>query len=620
MIQLEPIKASEGAKYLGDFMDELPTNCLLDKGRTGCGGTELAIECEKDMIIVMPFVSLIKNKVFQHNEEETKILGIYSAVGISKDDIQPATDKEIIEYVKNRTKRKLLVTYDSLGRLINLLFSHGIDVFNVFPALIDEWHLLFNQYVFRNRAIKGVLSLIPKFKEYTYMTATPIEEEFLLEELKDVPVQRVIWKNTVRVTVNSQPTNSPLKAVSNLAIYKVRGEILGNLHFFVNSVEFIAAVIKKAQLRPEQVRIVCSKNDRPGKGNKTNQTKLGTNYPIAETTDPVKMINFYTATCFEGSDIYDKDGRTYIVSDKNKSHTLMDISTLFVQICGRIRDSAYNKEVTHIYSETRYSGDQTLDEFIYSSKKVLDEAESLVAEVNNMSEENRKKVIKPLMKELNTKYITNIDNELVIDRNLIKVDIMNFKITKQLYQTSVYLESEYRSNNFDVNSEYPLIFPTDKLAKSSKAKVSFKDVFLEYAAIKEAQKGMIYFPSEYDRQSIIEQEKPLVKEAYDILGVERVKQINYIVTNIKRELLKVSDTSMNHKIVKCLKDAGVGEGTTILTSIIKDMLQRIYDSLEIKTTATETDIKKWFDAEKCWPKIDGISTECYKIKKLKLIY
>ncbi|MDF9830032.1 hypothetical protein [Parabacteroides sp. PF5-6] len=615
----EIIYAPEKTKYLGDFMSKLPTKCLLDKGRTGCGGTELAIRCEKDMIIVMPFVSLIKNKLFQHNETETKILGVYSSFGLSKDDIQPATDEEIVEYVKTQSKRKLLVTYDSLSRLVKLLLDNDIEVFHTFGILVDEWHLLFNQYVFRNCAIKRVLNTVSDFEEYTYMTATPIEEEFLLEEMKDIPVKQVKWENTKEVTVYSKPTNSPTKTVCYLIVNALNGKILGNLHIFVNSVDFIAKVIKDTGIRPEHVRVICSKNNNPGKGKKKNQTKLGNDYPIAETTDPVKKINFYTSTCFEGCDIYDPEGKTYIVSDKNKSHTLMDISTLFIQICGRIRDSEYNTHVTHIYSETRYSGNVTLEEFTQSSYKVLAESESLVEEVNAMSETNRKKVIKSLLKEMDIKYLSVIDDKLVIDKNLIKVDIMNFKITKHLYQLRLRVETAYSQSGFKVKSLSPHIFETDKIAANPKAKVSFMDLFLEYATIRDSLAGLIYFPNGEDRLSIIEKTKPMLKEAYELLGVDRVKCLKYHVGNIRRELTRLSDTSMDNKIVKCLKEEGIGEVMDVPSSKIKKTLQGIYNSLGKRLTAKATDIENWFDAEKFTLKIDGKSTECYHIKRRKLI-
>ncbi|WP_255489399.1 DEAD/DEAH box helicase family protein [Dysgonomonas sp. 216] len=328
------IQAKKDCEYLNEFMSELPVNCLFDKGKTGCGGTSIAIENDKNTIIAMPYVNVIKNKVAQYPNEkcDNKLLGIYE--GVTKD--------EILDYIRKNKIKKFAVTYDSLERLINLLQEEtDINVYKEFFLLVDEWHILFNSYAFRNKAVKRLLNHARRFKEVTYMTATPIEEEFILRELKNLPVIEVQWDNVTTVDIKLVVTNQPIRVVCDLINRAIRTQIFGNLHFFVNSVDFIADVIQKTKLLPEQVRVVCSKNEKSGKGNKSNQKKLGDNYLIEDTTTQAKLINFYTSTSFEGCDIYDKNGKTYIVSDRRKSHTLLDISTLIIQICGRIRDSDY---------------------------------------------------------------------------------------------------------------------------------------------------------------------------------------------------------------------------------------------------------------------------------------
>ena len=166
----EIIQAPENAIYLSDFMTGLPANCLFDKGRTGCGGTTIAIEDEKDTIIAMPYVNMIKNKQEQHKN----LLGIYQ--GVEK--------AEIIDYLQTHEIKKIAVTYDKLDFLVNLLQTHKFDPYKNFFLLVDEWHILFNSYAFRTEAIKKVLFHSRKFDKVTYMTATPIEDEFILEEMK----------------------------------------------------------------------------------------------------------------------------------------------------------------------------------------------------------------------------------------------------------------------------------------------------------------------------------------------------------------------------------------------------------------------------------------------------
>jgi len=65
----EPIKAPDECNLLIEFMTELPVNCLFDKGKTGCGGTSVAIENQINTIIAMPYVNVIKNKVAQYPNE-----------------------------------------------------------------------------------------------------------------------------------------------------------------------------------------------------------------------------------------------------------------------------------------------------------------------------------------------------------------------------------------------------------------------------------------------------------------------------------------------------------------------------------------------------------------------
>lgn len=152
-----------------------------------------------------------------------------------------------------------------------------------------------------------------------------------------------------------------------------------NLHIFVNSVEFIAKVIDTLKLAPEAVKVVCSTS---GESRQENQRKLGNAYPIGQPSDPAKKINFYTSTCFEGCDIFDPDGVTFIVSDGRKAHTLLDISTLFTQICGRIRDSRYKAQIVHVYSTTKYSKAVTLDDLLRLPSGHLPKPKSLHPDIN----------------------------------------------------------------------------------------------------------------------------------------------------------------------------------------------------------------------------------------------
>ena len=152
--------------------------------------------------------------------------------------------------------------------------------------------------------------------------------------------------------------NSPLASVVNLCHNAVTHNIPCNLHFFVNSVDFIGRVLHHARLSPDK-------------------EKLGGDYSIGIPDKAVRKIKFYTSTAFEGFDIYDKQGKIYVVSDSTARHYLLDVSTTIRQIAGRIRDTRY-KEITHIFSTVRYAEGITYPQFKAATEKELDKAERFV--------------------------------------------------------------------------------------------------------------------------------------------------------------------------------------------------------------------------------------------------
>jgi hypothetical protein len=357
----------------------------------------------------------------------------------------------------------------------------------------------------------------------------------------------------------------------------------GNLHFFVNSVKFIKNVIDKAELRPEQVKIVCAIDDK-------NFRKLGEGYAIEMPSDPIKKVNFYTSTAFEGCDIYDKVGRIYIISDGSQDHTLLDISTLFIQICGRIRNSIYNDEVTHIFSTTRYSVDVSLEEFKESTQRTLNKAVKLADDTNQVPEDSRATLLSKIP-YINEQYVRIENNRLKVDRNFANIDIVNFKITKQIYKTVITLSEELQRNGFGVSVKTVKVeSAAEKVEMNPKAKVSFKDLFDEYVRIKEMPMNFDFADNPHYKLAVIEKNNPLIKEAYNKLGKEKVEELKYVQTNIKRELLKQMDISNEYKIVEMINSC-IPYYVAFPNVTVKEKIQEIYNFLGIERTAKATDLK-----------------------------
>ena len=69
--------------YLSEVMNKLPSNLLLNKGVTGCGGTYVELHSERNSIILVPTIELAKNKT------RPEYLIVYGKIG----------DDKIIEYL-----------------------------------------------------------------------------------------------------------------------------------------------------------------------------------------------------------------------------------------------------------------------------------------------------------------------------------------------------------------------------------------------------------------------------------------------------------------------------------------------------------------------------------------
>ena len=77
-----------------------------------------------------------------------------------------------------------MATYDAIPRVAEVA---GAEIYAKALLLVDEYHRLLFDYSFRHRAVMGLLA-----SRVTYMSATPIEREFLLDELQTLPTTRII--------------------------------------------------------------------------------------------------------------------------------------------------------------------------------------------------------------------------------------------------------------------------------------------------------------------------------------------------------------------------------------------------------------------------------------------
>ena len=121
---------------------------------------------------------------------------------------------------------------------------------------------------------------------------------------------------------------------------------------------------------------------------------------------------------------------------------------------------------------------------------------------------------------------------MTIDRNRIKLELLNFRNHAEIYADSRNLITEYERNDNKITAAERHDIRLTKLEKNAKAKIPFKELFDRYAELKASDTNP--FSTDVFALSLIERRNPLVKQAFEILGTERVRELKYNQTQIRR--------------------------------------------------------------------------------------
>lgn len=556
------LKAILGEKiYLSD-LDEFSGgdisilhNTVFNKSVTGIGGTTLALKSKESIIILMPFISVVDNK---H--------GVVDDMFTVKGGVTVAS---IVRYLKNNKRRKIVSTFDGFDKIVRAYELSGIDIYKDF-LLVDEWQVLFQQYGFRTEVVNYLLRESVKFEKKCFMTATPIKRDYWFDEL--LGLEELVLEYDIEPIVLRHYKS---RNIIDEAVAIIRNQSAdNNLHFFINSVDTIKSIAKTMNLPSGDVRVICSRQER-------NKAKLN-EYKIEGTRDPVKKINFYTSTCFEGCDIFDKKGKVFVLCDGAKAHTLVDIATTLPQIAGRIRDIE-DTSVNLVYSSTRYI-DISQEEFDEAIRKNIEVADDIIRGVTT------EEAVKALdMDYINSRYLKVEDGKLRHDKIFLYVDKANFEMARD-YSYRANITAKMRGNFNPVKVNKPWAEEIEVVESEKVQKLSFKEQCQHYS---EALKGNINYLSEYPK---------IVIDAVEKLGIQRLEDINYHRGDASKALIGMMDTSDEVKIMKMLN---LRNSKFYSSSFLKDKFDNIYSSLDINATAKATDIKRFYDVKSTVRKIKG---------------
>ena len=650
IIKLNDIIVPRGIRFISELGTDfrfykLPVKCIINKQLPGCGFTEYCIGGPENVILCSPRKMLLKNKKDQHGkdvylvvnelEKEVAVDKDLSKVDKSRSQVFVETLKEMVhgkDTVYNRLMNeiknylgerkylgkpaKILVTYDSYRIVKDILTSLG--VFEGFYTVIDEFQTILHDSKFKSNTELDFLYHLHQSHSALFVSATPMLEEYLnmLDEFDGLPYINMNWgkEDSTRIikpnlkVLSMKSTGS--KAEEIIRTYKegdfercvriINGyprEIISDeAVLYVNSVNHIISIIKKCDLKPEEVNILCS--DTPD-NLKRIQRKLGKKFKIGEV--PLKgvkpkMFTFCTRTVYLGADFYSKCARSFIFSDSNIDSLAVDISEDLPQILGRQRlfENPWKNNATFYYRPTCDYRKVSQEEFNKEIERKRKATSDLLLSYNSTPNEAKLTLAKTYQK--NTKSYNYKDDYIAVNEhqggtlipvlnNLVLVnEIRAFRIQQIDYKDRFTVFSSVHSTldtNDWINQEVSGFLNEYQELKTYYDKIK---LLCEYGLSEQSIKIVL------DQLGGDE-----IASHYIALGPERLKKLYYNKTNIKKEL-GIITFNKNLLINVILSKFSVGD--RIGQAKIKEDLRSLYNSVGYTAIPKATDLEEFFNIKR----------------------
>lgn len=571
------------ARYLGElerFKDGIPFG-IVNKTKTDVGGTYVAANCSSNYIIVCPFKDLVDSIAADKNNRY-EVFKCYGGV----------REYQFRKYIKNNTTYKIAVTYDSLPKLIGWLSST-----EGWKVLVDEYHLILEDMDFRYDAINGLMEEIQKFRHYSFLSATPIDLDFEIDFLKQLPHYKVQWNGVTKITPIRYKVTQLTKGLARfIQIFLDEGislpDINGNvskveeLYIFINSVTSIKQIADTLKLNPDDVKICCA--------DRIRNNKLLGEYQIESVSSPNKKINFFTKKCFQGCSLFTNNGLIIVASDAYRTQTLVDISTTMEQIAGRIRindeyQNIFRNVIVHLFSTNKnVMSDEEFEMLMQDKEK---EADKLLSGWSKLDKEERQTYIKRM--NLDTELVSIINGRMVYN-NLKKQSFIYKQALRKTYKDGISIRDSFmQSEKFELTNQNKWKDFNIKLAKAMT--VSYEQLLKDY----------LDSPSESYEQEY--PEFPLIKRYL------KESEMNTLRWNREKMLKAVEDKKQVDKVFLAIYQPGFISNKD-LKSKLKDEFGRLGIKLSPKATLIEN--CTLYNVEKASRKIDGKTVSGYELGKM----
>jgi hypothetical protein len=623
---------------------KLPVKCIINKQLPGCGFTEYCLRGPENVILCSPRKMLLENKKDQHgrdvylviNELEKELtvdkdlskvdksqvfIDTLKEVVHGKDTVYNRLMNEIKDYLNERKYLgdkpcKILVTYDSYRIVKDILESLGI--FQSFYTVIDEFQTILHDSKFKSNTELDFLYHLHQSHSALFVSATPMLEEYLnmLDEFDGLPYINMDWGSEDP----SRILKPALKVLSMMSVGTKLPEIIqsykeGNFEsairmvngyptkiisdeavFYVNSVNHITSIIKKCNLQPEEVNILCSNTP---ENLKRIQKKLGKKFIIGKVPlekEKPKMFTFCTRTVYLGADFYSTCARSFIFSDSNIDSLAVDISEDLPQILGRQRlfENPWKNEATFYYRsicDYRKVSQEEFDKELERKKKAT--SDLLLA--FNSTPDNAKLTLAKTYQE-NTQSYNYKNNYIAVNEHQggTLIPVLNNLVLVNEIRAFRIQQIDYK-DRFTVFSTIYSTLSSDDIINQ---KVSeFLGEYQKLGTFKSKLKLLCeYGFNDQVIGVVLDQigEHDNIKSYYISLGPERLKALGYNRYDIEKELGIVT---FSYELLESSIYSEFKVGDKLTLSSIKDRLGYLYSNINYDATPKAKDLENYFEVK-----------------------
>lgn len=646
-----------GYRYVSDIPDfklhDFPH--ILNKQIPGCGFTEYCIRNDENTILCSPRKILLQNKYDQHKDEVFLVVNEFEGdpktdkdltkierpryssyedknkIRKKKEELEKAKENFFQELTKKLTGYvnkclfdekpvKILVTYDSY-RLVKEILKFNYSNID-FRVVVDEFQSIFTDSKFKSDTEMQFMDHLQGVRKVCYVSATPMIKKYLdmLEEFKDLPYYELDW-----CTLDHNRVDQPKLTVKNLvSVYVEAGPIIksyleGKFEyryvrdpesdnekdvkkiiskeavFYVNSVNNITSIIKRAGLTPDQVNILVANTQE--NVNKIKK-RLGAKYKIGRVplrNEPRKMFTFCTRTVYLGADFYSDNARSFIISDANIDTLAVDITLDLPQILGRqrLKENPWKNEAMLFFRPVLDSNVVAEEYFNKKIAKKTEKTEKLLG-VFDKSDLGEQEALSEVFQE-NAKYGHYKRNYVAV--NQVKNPDGSIKLVPVLNKLVRVAElRSYEMQQVDYANRFTVFNELGKVSNIGTAE-NYTEFFKEYEAMRDRRQRLKYVCEYYFNGGELEPLLDLLpdkrfKEYLTVLGPEKCRSFGYRLTSLN-DTLSVRSFDVSTIEDKLFEVFEVGRSYT--NNYIKSTLNKIYKDLGYKVKAKATDLSKFFN-------------------------